>query len=495
MIRYVVTEAANVTRFLSFGCLGPSVLHGDRYRPDISAEFGGAMVLLQDPTEAVGAVLRTKDAIPVAIEVEDLFGGDDATVVTGSLVPALAIRRLHFRTKKEMTEFRSIGYQNVDPAAFDCAVTSALFKPSATAGDTSVAAPEAGQVSLDIDVANLAGAPTPVGGTPTEIVSAEQIERLDRLVGALSAVIAPGLPTRAMVEHTANTMVAAMAALEPVEEAFAGSFVPSAERDVHRAISEALISLPHSETGHETLIADIVARYESAGPQVRAIDEMLRAKRDLDPGAMEGVCTRALLAALAHPSPEDVAVATGDAAPGDQERPIAQWYAGLRRGGSRRPVATRMSTVEPLIQRWLAAHGAAARPPRLPEPPQRIDVDARVGTDAFEYRYVIDGAASDPIVRPFPHAHDRVAKAVREDWRTAVRVADAIGVPVTTIIHLEGPSHVHLEASPFIIRIDAPHRLDRKVDPEAVIAAMTLLDVVAIRELAERFVSAPQVAP
>jgi hypothetical protein len=489
MIRYVMTEAANVTRFLSFGCLGPSVVHGDRYRHDISADFKGAMVLLEDPSQAVGAVLSTKDAIPVAIEVDDVFGGDDAMVVTGSLVPIVSVRRLHFRTKKEMTEFRSIGYQNVDPAAVDCEVTPGLFEPPGEGSDASGTAGEAGQPSLDID------APAPAAGTLTEIVPAERIERLDRITGALSAVLAPGLPTRAMVEHTANTIVAAVSALEPVEEVFVQGFVPAAERDLHVAISESLISLPHTETGHERLLADIVARHESAGPQLRALDEMLRAKRDLDREAIEGVCARALLVALAHPSPEDVAVATGDGAPADQERPIAQWYAGLRRGGSRRPVTTRMSMIEPLIQRWLAAQGAAGRPPRLPDAPKRIDVDARVGTDSFEYRYVIDGEPSSPILRPFPSDRARVARAVREHWRTAVLVADSIGVTVTTTIHLEGPAPIHLEASPFIIRVDVPHRLDRKVDPEQVIQALQHLDTDQLHDLAHRYAATPAEAP
>lgn len=489
MIRYVMTEAANVTRFLSFGCLGPSVIHGDRYRPDISVDFGGAMVLLGDPSEAVSAVLGTKDAIPVAIEVDDLFGGDDATVVSGSLMPVLSVRRLHFRTKKEMTEFRSIGYQNVDPAAFDCAVTPSLFDASTVASEALQATGGAGQASLDVD------APTHATEVPIDIVTAQRIDRLDRLVGALSAVLAPGWPSRAMVEHTANTMMAAVSALQPVEAVFADAFVPAVDHDLHAAISEALISLPHSETGHELLLADIVNRYESAGPQVRALDEMLRAKRDLDIEAIKNVCMRALLAAVAYPSPEEVAVATGDGAPGDHERPMAQWYAGLRRGGSRRPVATRIPTVEALIQRWLAAQGSAGRPPRLPEAPKRVDVDARVGSDAFEYRYIIDGESSSPILRPFPSDHDRVARAVSEHWRTAVLVADAIGVTVTTIIYLQGPSPINLEASPFIVRIDAPHRLDRKVDPEDVIAALARLTAAELRDLADRFVGAPQEAP
>ena len=489
MIRYVVTEAANVTRFLSFGCLGPSVIHGDRYRPDISMDYGGAMVLLKDPSEAVSAVLGTKDAIPVAIEVDDLFGGDDATVMSGSLMPALSVHRLHFRTKKEMTDFRSIGYQNVDPAAFDCAVTPSLFKADAAASEAAEPEEGTGQTALDID------ASTPTGTAPIDIVHADRIERLDRLVGALSAVLAPGRPSRALVEHTANTVMAAVAALKPVETAFADAFVPAAEHDLHVAISEALISLPHTETGHELLIADIVARHDAAGPQVLALDEMLRAKRDLDPEALESVCIRALLTAVAYPSPEEVAVATGDAAPGDRELPVAQWYAGLRRGGSRRPVATRMSTVESLIQRWLAAQGSAGRPPRLWDAPKRIDVEAAVGTDAFEYRYVIDGEPSSPILRPFPSDHDRVAQAVRDYWRTAVLVADAIGVTVTTIIHLEGPSPIHMEASPFIIRINAPHRLDRKVDPEDVIVALARVEAAVLRDLADRLVGVPQEAP
>lgn len=484
-----MTEAANVTRFLSFGCLGPTVIHGDRYRPDISMDFGGAMVLLADPSEAVGAALGTKDAIPVAIEVDDFFEGDDATVVSGSLVPAIAVRRLHFRTKKEMTEFRSIGYQNVDPAAFDCAVTPSLFMGSTTPSEASEPAAGTGQTFLDID------APTSSNLAHINIVPADRVERLDRLVGAISAVVAPGRPSRALVEHTANTMLAAVAALKPVETVFADAFVPVPEHNLHAAISEALISLPHTETGHELLIADIAARHQAAGPQLHALDEMLRAKRDLDREPLENMCIRALLTAVAYSSPEEVAVATGDGAPGDQELPIAQWYAGLRRGGSRRPVSTRMSTVEPLIQRWLAAQGAAGRPPLLPDAPNRIDVDARVGTDAFEYRYVIDGEPSSPILRPFPSDHDRIVRAVREDWRTAVRVADAIGVAVTTIIHLEGPSPIHLEASPFIIRIDAPHRLNRKVDPDDVIAALAQVDAARLRELTERLAGRQQEAP
>jgi hypothetical protein len=489
MIRYVLTEAANVTRFLSFGCLGPSVIHGDRYRPDVSMDFGGAMVLLEDPSEAVSAVVGTKDAIPVAIEVDDLFGGDDPTVVSGSLMPALSVNRLHFRTKKEMTDFRSIGYQNVDPAAFDCTVTPSLFKADTAASAAAEPDEGTGQTSLDID------APTPTGAAPIDIVTAELIERLDRLVGAISAVLAPGRPSRALVEHTANTVMAAVAALKPVETVFADAFVPAEEHDLHVAISEALLSLPHTETGHELLIADIVARHEAAGPQVHALDEMLRAKRDLDREALVSVCMRALLAAVAYPSPEEVAVATGDGAPGDQELPIAQWYAGLRRGGSRRPVSTRMTTVEPLILRWLAAQGSAGRPPHLSDAPKRIDVEAAIGADAFEYRYIIDGKPSSPILRPFPSDHDRVAQAVRGHWRTAVLVADAIGVTVTTIIHLGEPSPIHLEASPFIIRIDAPHRLERKVDPDAVVAALARVDAAALRDLAERFAGAPQEAP
>ena len=486
MIRYVMTEAANVTRFLSFGCLGPSAIHGDRYRPDVSSDFGGAMVLLEDPSEAVGAVVGTKDAIPVAIEVDDLFDDDGPTVVSGSLMPAVAVLRLHFRTKKEMTEFRSIGYQNVDPAAFDCAVTPSLFKVHAAASELDA---ETGQTSLDIE------APKPTGAASIEIINSELVERLDRLVGAISAVLAPGRPSRALVEHTANTVMAAVAQLKPVETVFADAFVPAPEHDLHVAISEALISLPHSGTGHELLIGDIVARHEAAGPQLHALDEMLRAKRDLDSEALESVCIRALLAAVGYPSPEEVAVATGDAAPGDQELPLAQWYAGLRRGGSRRPVSVRMSTVEPLLQRWLAAQGSAGRPPHLPDAPKRIDVEAVVGTDAFEYRYVIDGQPSSPILRPFPSDHDRVARAVRDHWRTAVLVADAIGETVTTIIHLEGPSPIHMEASPFIIRIDAPHRLDRKVDPDAVVAALARIDAASLRDLAERFAGPPQEAP
>ena len=489
MIRYVMTEAANVTRFLSFGCLGPTVIHGDRYRPDISMDFGGAMVLLAEPSDAVSAVLETKDAIPVAIEVDDLFGGQDATVVSGSLMPALSVRRLHFRTKKEMTEFRSIGYQNVDPAAFDCAVTPSLFEASPTPSEVSEPAAGTGQTSLDID------APTPTSLALIDIVPADRVERLDRLVGAISAVLAPGRPSRALVEHTANTVMAAVAALKPVETVFADAFVPVPEHGLHAAISEALIALPHTETGHELLIADIAARHEAAGPQLQALDEMLRAKRDLDREVLESVCIRALLAAVAYPSPEEVAVATGDGAPGDQELPIAQWYAGLRRGGSRRPVSTRMSTAESLIQRWLAAQGSAGRPPRLSDAPKRIDVEAVVGTDAFEYRYIIDGEPSSPVLRPFPSDHDRIASAVREDWRTAVRVADAIGVTVTTINRLEGPSPIHREASPFIIRIDAPHRLDRKVDPDDVVAALARVDAAVLRDLAERYAGTPREAP
>ncbi len=489
MIRYVMTEAANVTRFLSFGCLGPSVIHGERYRRDISDDFGGAMVLLEDPSRAVDAVLGTKDALPVAIEIDGLFDGEDATVVTGSLVPVLAISRLHFRSQKEMKEFRSIGYQNVDPAALDCEVTPGLFKPAKAGGGASDPTAKSTQESLDI------GGPTSGGGVPIDIVPVGRIERLDRVVGALSATLEPGMPTRAIVEHTANTMLAAIAALEPVEDVFARSFVPAAERDLHEAITEALIALPHTETGHERLLAEIVTRYEHVEPQARALDEMLRAKRDLDREAIDGLCLRALLAAMAHQSPEEVAIADGDGAPSDQERPIAQWYAGLRRGGSRRPVSARMSTIEPHIQRWLAWNGSAGRPPKLPEKPKRIDVEARVGRDAFEYRYVIDGEPSRPIFRPFPSDHDRVATAVREHWRTAVLVADAVGVTVTTTIHLEGPTPLQLEASPFIIRVESPHRLDRKVDPETVIEALSKLDPDQLQDLAHRYATAPTEAP
>lgn len=488
MIRYVMTEAANVTRFLSFGCLGPSVLHGDRYRRDISAEFGGAMVLLADPSEAAAVVLETNDAMPVAIEVDDLFRSDDVVIVTGSLVPVLAVRRLHFRSKKEMTEFRSIGYQNVDPAVFDCAVTPALFQPSQA--PESERTPAVAQVSLEMDAA-----PSGAADAPVEIITADRIERLDRLAGALSAVVMTGMPTRALVENMANTMVAAMGALEPIEEVFSRNFVPSAERSLHEAICETLISLPHSETGHERLLADIVRRHESFEAQALVIEDMLRAKRDLDPKAVEGACGRALLTALAQLSPEEVAAARGDGAPSGQERPIAQWYAGLRRGGARRPIASRMAIIEPLIQRWLAAQGSAGQPPHLPESPKKIDVDARVGSSAFEYRYVIDGQPSGPILRPFPSDLERVSAAVREHWRTAVHVADAIGVTVTTMVHLNGPSDIHIEASPFTIRIDTPHRLDRKVEPEEVIRALAAVDSSVLSDLVHRYADTPDEAP
>jgi hypothetical protein len=84
---------------------------------------------------------------------------------------------------------------------------------------------------------------------------------------------------------------------------------------------------------------------------------------------------------------------------------------------------------------------------------------------------------------------------VREHWRTAVLVADAIGVAVTTIIHLEGPAPIHLEASPFIIRVDVPHRLDRKVDPEKVVEALQQLDPGQLQDLAHRYATAPTEAP
>ncbi len=489
MIRYVMTEAANVTRFLSFGCLGPTSIHGDRYRQDVSSEYGGAMVLLKDPSGALDAVLSAKDATPVAIVVEDLFGGDDENVVSGSLMPAASIRRLHFRDRKEMKEFRSIGYQNVDPAAFESVESPHLFRPSVDAAGPAEPVAVAAQTSLDVDAA------TESGASPVEVVTVERLERLDRLVGALAAVLAPGMPTRGMVEHIANTMLVAVSKLGPVEHTFAENFVPAEEHELHTVVSECIIALPHTQTGHELLLDAIVARHESAAPQVSAIGEMLGAKRDFDREALESVCMRGLLAALARPSPEEVGDAQGEGAPGEQERLIAQWYSGLRRGGSRRPVATRLSAVEPLLQRWLASQGSAGRPPRLSEPPSQVDVEARVAENAFEYRYVIDGERSSPIVRSFPSDHDRIARAVRDDWRTAVRIADAVGVTVTTIIHLDGPSPIQLESSPFLIRIDAPHRLDRKVDAEEVVTALERLEPTELRELARRFVRPPEEAP
>ena len=150
MILFMVTDISNIARVLSLGCLGPKTIHDEKYRPDASARYRGALVLFEDARLAARDAARYEGAV-VIVEIEGDYLASipvqDGMVLTGSLIPASSIARLYFRDETTQREYRTLEYQNVDPMVLEQVVDPGVFE--VTDADDAVPDAERGDVSGD----------------------------------------------------------------------------------------------------------------------------------------------------------------------------------------------------------------------------------------------------------------------------------------------------------------------------------------------------------
>lgn len=491
MTLYVVTDISNAARYLSFGCLGPVTLHDEKYRPDASEQHGGALVLFKDARHGVESCQNSGGVLTV-IELDGsaLIGlpseGDIA--LTGSLVPAHSVRRLHFRNESDRLEFRTLEYQNLDPSAVEQAVSADLFQPSGRSVSRA-SGPERGpeQAALDIDAA-------PAEVSPVQILAKSRIASIDRSVGALGAIMRPVHPSRSALK-TVGKIVSALLSIDDGHDAVVGGLLAkSDETALHEDICSVLREAPHDDVGHSGILKRIGERQAGLAESLAVVEGMVDSTREFALREIRSRCLQALLMALAARTPAKLRTLQFEPLPEqDLVLTLALWYAGLREGGARRPVVDRLGEFERLVQSWAARQGVAGNPLTTAKIVFKGRVRAEVGESHFEYFLEDDAVRIGPIIRGFPRTADRLSELVRLNNRVAVWSADRLGIPSVTTIRFADEARVVVKASE--MRIESPHTVNRETDPEAVVEALELAPPEVIEELGARYLQKPSEAP
>ena len=489
MIRYVVTDISNVARFLSLGCLGPRTIHDDKYRPDASVRYGGALVLFEDVQSAAQEAARSEGAVAI-IELQGDFlasiPGQDGLVLTGSLIPASSISRLHFGDEATQREFRTLEYQNVDPTMLEQIVDPSVFE--VTEGDATVQSKgkRSAQATLGIEesatVARL------------ELISTQQVEDIDRSVGALAALLRPLRPSKALLRKVGNVVGAVIQQMEGSDAVVGDMLASKDERALHEATCGAMRRTPHEDVGHDEILDALASQFPELVNQLTAIREMLSASRDVVPGELSLPCLRALLLALIGRSPTTLRSFPPERLSDDIETDLlALWYAGLREGGARRPVVDRLGEFEAHLQVWLARQGSAGAPPVFPMLEFKPKVHGTVADGRFEYFLEDKSNRVGPIIREFPSLSDRLKTEARERKRSAVGIAKALGVPIVTTVIFRKKVAFGLDDAG--LRVDVPHDIDQGTNVETVCLALDDAAHDLLIQLSDRYVTPPTEAP
>lgn len=489
MIRYVVTDISNVSRFLSLGCLGPRTIHDEKYRPDASVRHGDALVLFGDVQLAAQEAARFEGAV-VILEIQGDFlasiAGQDGLILTGSLIPASSIARLHFRDEATRREFHTLEYQNVDPTALEQVVSPDVFDTYDANGTVPSTGDKTAQATLEIEEA--------ASVVPLELISVALVDEIDRSVGALAALLRPLRPSKEMLRKAGDVVSAIVQSVQSSDDAVGAALAPKGDRPLHDAICSATRRTPHEDVGHEEILDALAVQSPELAEQLAIMREMLGASRDVGLEEFSSPCLRALLLALIGRKPPTLRSFPVERLPADIETELlALWYAGLREGGARRPVRDRLGDFEVLLQIWAARQGAAGAPPTFPEIAFKPKVRATVGDGWFEYFLEDKSLSIGPIIREFPSLSDRLKAEAEAKKRSALGIAKSLGVPiVTTILFRENMAFTVGDSS---LRVDVPHDIRQETDIGVVCAVLDGAADDLVQLLADRYVTPPAEAP
>lgn len=491
MTRFVVTDISNVARYLSLGCLGPRTIHDEKYRPDASVSHGGALVLFDEVRLAAQEAARSQGAV-VILEIEgdylDSIPVQDGLALTGSLIPASSILRLHFRDEATQREFRTLEYQNIDPMMLEQVVNRDVFDVA----DIGVG-----------DADSATGMRTPQATLPIEevdaihrldLVSVEQVEDIDRSVGALAAILRPLRPSKVLFRKAADIASAVIESTQGPDAVAGDALVSKRDRPIHAAICAAIRRTPHEDVGHDEIVDALAGQMPDLANQFTVIREMMAAARDVALDEFSSSCLRALLLALMRRSPAALRSFSFDKLPDDLDMELlALWYAGLREGGARRPVADRLGGFEARLYTWAARQGAAGAPPALPKVAFKPKVRATVGDGRFEYFLEEKFLSVGPIIREFPSLRERLKAVAGTEKRKALGIAKALNVPIVTLITFR--ENIVFDMSDSGLRVCVPHDIDQDTNLDAVRAAVDGASDDYVQMLADRYATPPEEAP
>ena len=489
MTHFMATDISNIARFLSLGCLGPRTIHDEKYRPDASVRHGGALVLFEDLRLAAQEAARFEGAV-VIVEIEGDYltsiPVQDGLLLTGSLIPVNSIARLHFRDEATRREFRTLAYQNVDPMVLEQVVDPGIFEvPEA---DVAVPPKETGTAQATLEIDESASAPR------LALISGEQVEDIDRSVGALTAILRPIRPSKSLLQKAGDLAGAVIQSIKALDAAVGEELVSKGDWPLHAAICTAMRRTPHEDVGHDDILDELARQSPQLAEQFTIIREMLAASRDVAPEELLSPCLRALLLALIGRKPATLRSFPLEKLPSEIETELlALWYAGLREGGARRPVTDRLGDFEVTIQIWAARQGAAGAPPTLSKVAFKPKVRATVSSGRFEYFLEDKSLRIGPIIREFPSLHDRLKAEAEAEKRSALGIAKSLGVPIASTIVFRDKIAFTVDDSS--LRVDVPHDIQQETDNAEVCAAIDSAADDLIQLLADRYVTPPVDAP
>jgi hypothetical protein len=488
-MRYLVTDISNVVRFLSLGCLGPRTIHDDKYRPDASVRYGGALVLFEDVRSAAQEAARAVGPVVIVELQSDLLAsipGQDGLILTGSLIPASSIARLLFRDEATQREFRTLEYQNVDPAALHMVVAPEVFDVTEASVVAVSTDKDDAQARLDIEAA--ASVPQP------DLVPAERVEDIDRSVGAVAALLRPIRPSKGLLRKVGDVVSAVLESMDGSDAVVGAALALKNEGLLHDAICSAMRKTPHEDVGHDEILDALTGQFPDLAQPLTAIREMLAASRDVALEEFTSRCLCALLLALIGRKPTTLRSFPIASLPDDIEvELLALWYAGLREGGARRPVTDRLGDFEARLQVWAARQGAAGAPPTFPRMVFKPKVHGVVTERWFEYFLEDKSLRVGPIIREFPSLRDRLKSAAMAQQRSAVGIAKTLGVPiVTTVVFRE---RIAFALDDTRLQVEVPHDIHQETDIESVCATLDDAADDLVDRLADRFVVPPSETP
>lgn len=481
---YAITNIVNLSRVISFGCLGPRPLYGPKYRSDVCELTDGALPLFRGTPAARLIEKVSGDDVVVLVELSgDLFPGPDDVTVTGSLIPASEIIRVHFRDEADLAAYETTPFENVDPRAIPATVSAELYRAEDGLSIAVTGAPDGEEPSLFDE-----------GASPIEIPDPESLLRLDRRLGGLAEVIRPVTPSRSSLGLAASVLNAGLDSLA-ADPVLAAGLIRESEAELHVSVSEILVGTDPADRAAAGVLEKVGQNVQGHDADLTEIRRALRGRRELDGllGETSPVLAALLLALMAD-SPQGVRDRGRDETEADDlVELLGLWYAGLRRGHARRPTRERIPDFEPHLQHCAARTAGGGNAARLSLPVPDVEGHARVTEAGFEY-FMSAGSDIPAGTRPLPPASERLREAISSE-PILVAVAQELQVPVTLTVLTSGPVKLDSSEGDVRLTISSPYELSHSVEPAAVQAALDSAEPDVLESVARSHLELPVEAP
>ena len=466
---FAISNARNLARALSLGCLGPRALYGPKYERDGCELAAGRMPLFSafpepDVLEAVADPARL-----VVVELA-LHGEAQIDAATDAVIPIDGVVRLHFSTESERLEFISTPFDNVDPTRIEAVVSDW------SGGGRAVSQERPPTLGRGPD-----GPGVLSGDERPSTLTVDQVEEWDRRLGAVAELLVldrwdpDWLETLRSLLHEASQGGGVVEAPTPA----------GVDQQAIMSVEAALIAHPHGTTATRALVDEVAAAAPADWPhELDRVKRVLRSREVFGHiSSWSDPLSAALCIALLRSSPEAVRDHLRFAPSQEVEvLRLALWLAGMLRGMARRPLATRRPEVEPVLHAGLANSLNSIRGVGFELPSWELTVTVSHADGERELSLQV---GSRPLlvhreeIEPRQDLLQRVPLRILADW---------LGVPIQTIVRAPEVSSASVQDDQIVFVFEGvPVQLEHEVDRDRLLAELEDRDVSELQQLVERW--------